>query len=197
MDLIIATNNPHKLSEIKAILGGKFNCFSLKEKGFNQDIAETGNTFLQNAVIKAKTISLAFGCPALADDSGLQVTPLNNQPDIHSAYYAYVGKKAKWQSECDHNANNLKLLNALKGEKNRQAFFTSSVVIYYPSGKILHGQGKVEGEILTAPKGANGFGYDPLFFYQPLNKTFAELSPPEKNTVSHRKLALEQLLSLV
>lgn len=189
MKLIIASNNAHKVSEIKAILG----CFydeilSLREAGIDMDVVEDADTFEGNALKKAREVfAVADADAVLSDDSGLMVDALGGAPGVYSARYAGEGH--------DDAANNAKLLDALKdvpGEK-RTARFRTSVALIRRGMPAVTADGSVEGVILRSPQGENGFGYDPLFYYEPLKKSFAQLTPEEKNSVSHRKRALESL----
>ena len=189
MKLIIASNNAHKVSEIKAILG----CFydeilSLREAGIDMDVVEDANTFEGNALKKAREVfAVADADAVLSDDSGLMVDALGGAPGVYSARYAGEGH--------DDAANNAKLLDALKdvpGEK-RTARFRTSVAPIRRGMPAVTADGSVEGVILHSPQGENGFGYDPLFYYEPLKKSFAQLTPEEKNSVSHRRRALESL----
>ncbi|MBQ9777693.1 MAG: RdgB/HAM1 family non-canonical purine NTP pyrophosphatase, partial [Clostridia bacterium] len=143
-------------------------------------------TFYENALIKAKTVSEALGCDALADDSGLCVEALNGDPGVYSARYA--------GAHGDDAANNALLLKNLEGERNRAAAFVCSLALVFPDGSApIRANGAVEGEILVSPRGEGGFGYDPLFWYDPLGKTLAELTTDEKNAISHRGAAVRQL----
>ncbi|MBQ2662430.1 MAG: XTP/dITP diphosphatase [Clostridia bacterium] len=194
MKLIIASNNAHKVTEIKAILSPFFNeIMTLKEAGINIDVEEDGTTFEENAVKKAVEILAAapFADAAISDDSGLMVDALNGAPGVYSARFAGEG----------HNdeANNKKLLEMLDDVQyeNRTARFVSAVALARKDKPILTAHGSVEGIILRESRGENGFGYDPLFYYEPLNKTFAELSADEKNSLSHRKNALSALYELL
>lgn len=189
MKLIIASNNAHKVSEIKAILG----CFydeilSLREAGIDMDVVEDANTFEGNALKKAREVfAVADADAVLSDDSGLMVDALGGAPGVYSARYAGEGH--------DDAANNAKLLDALKdvpGEK-RTARFRTSVALIRKGMPAVTANGSVEGRILRSSQGENGFGYDPLFYYEPLKKSFAQLTPEEKNSVSHRRRALESL----
>ena len=189
MKLIIASNNAHKVSEIKAILG----CFydeilSLREAGIDMDVVEDANTFEGNALKKAREVfAVADADAVLSDDSGLMVDALGGAPGVYSARYAGEGH--------DDAANNAKLLDALKdvpGEK-RTARIRTSVALIRRGMPAVTANGSVEGRILRSSQGENGFGYDPLFYYEPLKKSFAQLTPEEKNSVSHRRRALESL----
>ena len=186
MELIIASNNAHKVKEIKEILGDFFDgVFSMKEVGVDVDVEETGDTFFANALIKARAISELTGKICLADDSGLRVDYLNGAPGVYSARYA--------GNEHNDDKNIDKLLSALEGVENREANFTSTLVVYYPNGDYIAVDGVTEGEITLERKGTNGFGYDPVFFSYELDKTFGEATDEEKNRVSHRGKALKKL----
>ena len=190
MELVIASNNQNKIKEIRAILGKYFsNITTLNEKNIHQEIPETGTTFLKNALIKARTINKLTNCAAIGDDSGLIVDALNGAPGVYSARYA--------GAECDTKKNNALLLDNLKGEKNRHAYFETCLALVLPDGSEFHTSGTAEGYILTEPKGTNGFGYDPLFFSNVLKKSFAEASSEEKNKVSHRAAALMKMLPIL
>ena len=189
-ELIIASNNKHKIIEIKDILGEFFkNIYSLREKNINVEIEETGKTFEENAIIKAKYISELTGLPALSDDSGLEVEALNGAPGVYSARYA--GEPS------NSDINNKKLLKEMQGKSNRNANFTSVIAICYPNGKIITASGKTYGKILTELQGENGFGYDPLFYSNDLKKSFGLATSEEKNAVSHRGRALQNLKEIL
>ncbi len=187
MKLILASNNAHKLREIKEILGGCFDeIVTLREAGIVHKTVEDGETFLDNARKKAREIAEISGCCALADDSGLCVDALGGAPGVYSARFA--GEHG------DDEANNALLLEKLQGVENRAAHFTCAVVLAYPDGRELSAEGYFYGEIAHAPAGENGFGYDPLFFLPAYGCTSAQLSPEEKNRISHRGNALRALL---
>ena len=192
MKLVLATNNAHKLSEIRQILGNRFEeILSLRDLGITQDVAETGSTLKENAIIKATTIMKLTGLPTLADDTGLMVDALNGEPGVYSARYA--------GEQHDDKANVAKLLKNLepyKG-KERSAHFVTCMVIAYPNGKIKSVEGRTDGEITYSPSGSNGFGYDPVFYSYDLKKVFAEATPEEKNSVSHRGRALAKIIPLI
>ena len=189
MKIAIATNNPNKLREIRAILGGFFDeALSLADLGIDIDIEETGTTLTENALIKARTIRDLTGLPALADDSGLMVDALDGAPGVYSARYA--------GEEHDDKKNNALLLKNLEG-KPRDAKFCSVIALCYPDGRELTAEGSVCGVILEEERGTGGFGYDPLFFSPELGKTFAEATPEQKNSVSHRSRALRAMLELL
>lgn len=190
MNLIIASNNAHKVREIKEILGFRFeNVLSLKEAGIEIDVVEDGSTFLENAYKKAREIKdiSPKGYAVLSDDSGLEVDYLNGAPGVYSARYAGIGH--------DDKQNNDKLLAELAGvaDSERKARFVCAMVLLSDDFPPIEVVGTCEGVILHQPMGEAGFGYDPLFFYEPLGKSFAQLTPQEKNQVSHRSRALEQV----
>lgn len=190
MELVIASNNINKIKEIKNILGDFFeNVYSLKDIGLDVDVEETGKTFFENAMIKAKTICQLTNKVALADDSGLRVDFLNGEPGVYSARYA--------GEEHDDEKNIDKLLLTMEKTIDRKANFTSTIVVYYPNGSYVSADGVVYGEITTERQGTNGFGYDPIFFSYELNKTFGQASDQEKNKVSHRGKALEKIRELL
>lgn len=189
-DLIIASNNQNKIREIKEILGDFFtNIYSLSDKNINVEIEETGSTFEENAIIKAKYIAELTGITALSDDSGLEVNALDGRPGVYSARYA--GKNANTEN------NNAKLLTELDGVTDRRANFTSVIAICYPNGEIITAKGATYGRILEKLEGNNGFGYDPLFFSNDLQKSFGIATSEEKNKVSHRGLALQKMKELL
>ena len=193
MIAVLASNNAHKLEEIRALLSNKFErVCSLADVNIHTDIDETGVTFEENAFIKANTIFDMLGgkYAVLADDSGLCVDALNGAPGVYSARYA--------GEPCDDGKNNRLLLQNLHERekvfpKNRRAYFASVVAAVLPDGRKLCGEGRVYGEVLDEYRGSGGFGYDPLFFCDELGKTFAEASMEEKNTVSHRARAIAAL----
>ena len=188
MKFVLATQNPKKLKEMSAILSDLgVEVVSEADLGVKIEVEETGETFAENSLLKAKAVMEATKLPAIADDSGLCVNALNGGPGVYSARYAGEGH--------DDAANNAKLLDALKdvpGEK-RTAQFRTSVALIRRGMPAVTADGSVEGVILHSPQGENGFGYDPLFYYEPLKKSFAQLTPEEKNSVSHRRRALESL----
>lgn len=190
MKLAIATNNQHKLQEIRAILGDSFEeLLSLKDLGIDVDVEETGKTLEENALIKARAILALSGIATLADDTGLMVDSLRGAPGVYSARYA--------GEEHDDAKNRALLLKNLNGIKDRSAHFATVIALCYPDGKTLTASGRVNGEILLSERGTEGFGYDSLFFSTELGKTFAEASQAEKNSVSHRGRALRAMLELV
>jgi XTP/dITP diphosphohydrolase len=186
MMLVIATGNPGKKAEIRELLEGiPITIKSLNDFGPMPSVEEDGETFDDNAYKKASFISKVLGLPALADDSGLVVDALGGAPGVHSARYA------------GENATDLqrrtKLLDAMKGQTNRKAAFECVISIAVPTGPALTYEARCEGLIAEKPVGENGFGYDPIFYYPPLKKTFAQLTREEKSRVSHRGKALREL----
>ncbi len=190
MDLIVASNNKNKIKEIKEIFKG-FDCNikSLKDINFNCDIEETGTTFEENSLIKARTIYNLYHTAVIADDSGLMVEALNGEPGVYSHRYA--------GPEEDDCANNLKLINNLKGVSNRNAKYVCVITYINALGKVVQTRGEVHGTIIDEAQGNNGFGYDPYFYIESFNRTMAELSLEEKNTISHRSIALNKLKELI
>ena len=178
--IIFASGNQGKIREVKEILK-EYNVIGMKEAGFMGEIEETGKTFHENALIKAKAVSTALNLPALADDSGLCVEALNGAPGIYSARYAGDGVDAH---------NNQLLLKNLENQKNRRAKFVCSLVMYYPNGEIISAEGETYGNILEKITGENGFGYDCVFLSDDLNLSLGLASPQEKNKISHRYRAL-------
>lgn len=188
MKIVAATGNPHKLREIREILAG-MEIVSEAEAGFTDEIEETGKTFTGNALLKARAVAAATGLPALADDSGLCVEALGDAPGVYSARYAALFAPAGWTA-----GNRALLLRNLEGETNRRAYFACAVALVFPDGREVTAEGRSYGEILYAPRGEGGFGYDPLFYSEELKKSFAEAGEEEKNGVSHRGRALRALL---
>jgi XTP/dITP diphosphohydrolase len=189
--LVLASSNPGKLREIAAVLSS-FEVVSQEDLGI-AEAEEPHDTFLENALAKARHASLFAHLPALADDSGLCVPALGGQPGVHSAYYAGPEGDRKERDE----RNNTKLLATLKGD--RRAYYCCVMVMVrsFDDPRPLVAEGTWHGEIALAPRGANGFGYDPLFFLPQLGKTAAELDAVEKNRMSHRGQALAKLIALL
>ena len=184
--LVIATRNKGKTTEIRDLLEGfPITIKNLDDFGPIPEVEEDGETFDDNAYKKSSFTARVLGYPALADDSGLAVDALGGAPGVHSARYA--GPEATDAMRCT------KLLQALDGQTNRKAAFHCVISIAVPSGPALTYEGRCDGTILTEPAGSNGFGYDPVFFYPPLKKTFAQLSLAEKGQVSHRGKALQEI----
>jgi len=186
--LVLATRNRGKIEEFKTLFSGfPIDIKSLNDFGPTPEPSEDGKTFEDNAYKKAHFTARVLGFPALADDSGLVVEALGGQPGVFSARYAGAG--------AGDEANIRKLLKSMEGVRERRAAFECVIVIAVPRGPALVYSGRCEGEIAGDPRGKNGFGYDPVFFYKPLGKTFAELSQMEKNRVSHRGIAMAKLLA--
>ena len=184
--LVIATRNKGKIAEIEDLLKN----FPVKVKNLNDfgtvpPVIEDGNSFDENAYKKASRAARILGLPALADDSGLVVEALSGAPGVHSARYA--GENATDEQRC------AKLLKEMEGKTNRRAAFECVISIAVPTGPALTYEARCQGLIAEQPAGVNGFGYDPIFYYPPLKKTFAELTRKEKSRVSHRGKALSEL----
>ena len=195
MKIVFATNNKNKLSEIRDILGSGFEVMSLAEIGCHEDIPETGDTLLDNAVQKARYVFEKYGYDCFADDTGLEVDALDGEPGVHSARYAEG-------TDHDSNANMDKLLRKLDDETHRSARFRTVIALLQKQqsgesageGSVLHiFEGKVEGSIIKEKRGAEGFGYDPIFMPEGYDKTFAELGLDVKNQISHRARAVKKL----
>ena len=180
-ELILASNNAHKVEEIKSILDD-YKILTLKDIGYYEDIIEDGTTFEENALIKARTIAEYSGKAAIADDSGLSVALLDGRPGVYSARYS---------KEQTDEKNIEKVLSELNGEKS-EAKFVSIIALVRPDGSEVTFRGECHGEIIFEKRGNNGFGYDPIFYVPSLEKTFAELTPEQKNSISHRKESLEK-----
>lgn len=190
MKLIIASNNAHKVREIKEILGDYFRHMStLKEAGLSIDVVEDGTTFEENARKKAEEVLVAAEGydAALADDSGLMVDALSGAPGVYSARYA-----GEQHCDADNNAKLMRDMQSVPDDK-RGCRFVSSIALARRGRETLTVTGTCEGTLLRAPQGENGFGYDPYFYYAPADCSFAELSAEQKNAVSHRHNALEKL----
>ena len=187
MNIILATHNKNKVKEIQNFLSGTFDDLTVitaTEAGFTEDIEENGTTFEENALIKARAVRKE-GAISIADDSGLCVNALDGRPCIFSARYA--------GEPCDDKKNNAKLLSELEPFEDRSAYFVSAIACVLPGGEEFTVRGIANGIMLKSEKGKGGFGYDPLFYFPPLDKTFAQLSREEKNGVSHRGNALRAL----
>jgi XTP/dITP diphosphohydrolase len=186
--LVFATNNAHKLEEVRAVLENKIEIISLNELGCYDDIPETADTLEGNALIKAEYVFNKFGMACIADDTGLEVEALNGEPGVYSARYG--GEP--------HNAqkNMQKLLTNLKGIENRKARFRT-VIVLKDAERQLYFEGTIHGHISETPSGAAGFGYDPVFVPDGYDKSFAELGAELKNKISHRALAVEKLVQFL
>ena len=185
MTFLLASNNEGKLRELRAILSELgFAVISQREAGLDLEAEETGETFFDNAYLKAEAAMLSTGLPAIADDSGLCVDALGGAPGVYSKRYGGEGLE-------DADRNRL-LLKNLENTEQRGARFVSSVVCVFPNGDVVSAEGTVEGAILTVPRGNGGFGYDPVFCVTAVGKSMAELTQEEKNNVSHRGSALRR-----
>ena len=189
MKVVLASKNPHKLVEIDAItrkLG--IELILQSELGVDIDVEETGTTFEENSFIKANAVMQATGLPAMADDSGIVVDALNGEPGVYSARYGFDDTLDDW--------GRLELL--LKNTEHvpdgqRQAKFVAVITLVEPDGRVIQARGEIHGELTREPRGENGFGYDPIFYYPPAGMTTAEMPSEEKNAVSHRGNALKVL----
>lgn len=184
--LVLATRNKGKITELRGLLSG----FDIAIKGLDDftpipEPEEDGRTFEENAFKKASFTATALGLPALADDSGLVVRALGGEPGVHSARYA--GDHASDEDKY------IKLLKEMEDKTDRSAYFECAIVVALPGRQSMTFTGRCYGEIIHEPKGSDGFGYDPVFFYPALNKTFAEIPLKEKNRISHRGMAMGQL----
>ncbi len=191
LEMVLATRNAGKAAELQALLraryGAKITLLTLSEIGFEGDIEETGQTFAENALLKARAAAAASGKIGLGDDSGLVVPALGGAPGIYSARYA--GEHG------NDEKNNALLLQNLSGKTDRRAFFECVLACALPNGENFTVSGRCEGIILESPRGRNGFGYDPLFYVPGLGKTLAEMSGEEKNAISHRGAAVRQFVA--
>ena len=182
--LVFATNNKNKIKEVSEIVGHKFDIVCLDELGCQDDIAETGTTLEENALIKVRYINQKYGVDCFSDDTGLEVDALNGEPGVHSARYAGEDKNSE--------ANIDKLLANLDGKSDRNARFRTVVALII-NGEEHVFEGKVEGRITKSRHGNSGFGYDPVFVPEDKDKTFAELPAEDKNSISHRGRAIKKL----
>ena len=187
MKVVLASKNAHKLVEISRITEKfGFELVLQSQLGVDIDVEETGTTFEENSLPKAKAVMEATGLPALADDSGIAVDALNGEPGVYSARYGFDDSLDDWG----------RLLLLLKNTEHvpdgqRQAQFVCVITMVTPDGKTIQARGEIHGELLREPRGENGFGYDPIFYYPPAGKSTAEMSPEDKNEVSHRANALK------
>ena len=183
MKFILATHNPGKLREMADILSHLgVEVVSLADMGITVEVEETGATFAENAMLKAKAICAASGLPAIADDSGLCVDALNGGPGVYSARYGGEG--------LDDKGRYTLLLNSMRGQTTRAAHFACAIACAFPGGKTLTAEGRCDGAIAFAPLGEGGFGYDPVFLVPEKGKTFGQLTAEEKSEISHRGRAL-------
>lgn len=185
MKMVLASKNAHKLAELRAILSAQGVEVVLEsDVGVDVDVEETGTTFEENALLKARAVMEASGLPAIADDSGLCVDALGGAPGVYSARYG--------GPELDDKGRYKLLLDNMRGMLDRRCRFVSCICCCFPNGDVLTARGECPGTLAYAPKGEDGFGYDPVFFVPSLKKTFAQLTHEEKNAISHRGAALAQ-----
>ena len=190
MKFVLATANKGKISEMREILATlSIEVVSQAEVGLALEVAETGTTFMENALLKAQAVCAASGLPAIADDSGLMVEVLGGEPGVYSSSF---GGEALNDSE-----RYAYLLKKMENMEQRDAKFVCTIVCVFPDGEIISAQGECLGEILRTPRGSGGFGYDPVFLVQGTDKSMAELSSEEKNAVSHRGMAIRAFVSLL
>lgn len=189
MKLVFATNNAHKLEEIRAMLGSDMEVLSLSDIDCHDDIPETADTLEGNALIKARWVKERYGFDCFADDTGLEVTALGGAPGVHTARYAYPDRH-------DPEANTQKLLSELNGATDRSAQFRTAIALILDGEEHLF-EGVVKGFISTEKRGTEGFGYDPVFMPEDLGRTFAELGTEVKNRISHRARAVAQLVGFL
>ena len=189
MQIVLATHNKGKMSEINNLLSSSYEVLTLDHFPSIKEIPETGKTLKENAFIKARTVFEMTGLPSLADDTGLEVESLGGDPGVYSARYA--GEQASYQDNCEKLLKNMMRVP----KEDREAKFRT-VIAYKDDYRELSCDGSVKGEIAQSPKGSFGFGYDSVFYYPPLEKTFAELSEEVKNSISHRGRALRKFLLL-
>jgi len=185
---IIASNNAHKVSEIQLLIGSDFTLKTLADIGFTEDIEETGDTLVENALIKARHIYAIYQQNCFADDSGLEIDALNGAPGVYSARYA--------GEPVNHQKNNEKVLAALLGKSNRNAAFRTVIALIFEGQEFIF-EGKIEGKITESLKGNNGFGYDPIFQPNGYEQCFAEMSLSEKTQISHRGIAVAKLAAFI
>ncbi len=186
--IVFATNNQHKLSEIKNILGNDFEIISLKELGFTKDIPETGETLAENAAQKSHFIYDRFHLDCFSDDTGLEVEALDGAPGVYSARYA--------GEDCSYDDNVNKLLKELGNSQNRKAAF-KTVISLIIDGKEYQFEGRIDGSVTTEKHGSGGFGYDPVFLPDGYRQTFSEMDATLKNKISHRGKATAKLVDFL
>ncbi len=187
MKVVLASKNPHKLVEIKKITDRfDIDLVLQSELGVDIDVEETGTTFEENSFLKANAVMQATGLPALADDSGIAVDALDGAPGVYSARYGF-------DETLDDRGRMMLLLKNTEAvpDGQRQAKFVCVITLVTPAGQTIQARGEIHGELTRAPKGENGFGYDPIFYYPPAGMTTAEMAPEDKNEVSHRGVALQ------
>lgn len=188
IQLVFATNNAHKLEEVRAIVGNRVNLLSLNDINCHEDIDETGLTLEENALIKSKYVKDNYNFNCFGDDTGLEVEALNGAPGVFSARYAGDAHNSE--------ANMLKLLKEMEGKENRNAQFRTVISLILDNKEYLF-EGVIKGRIATEKKGENGFGYDPIFIPDGYDKTFAELGNDIKNEISHRAIATQRLCTFL
>ena len=190
MKYVLATANPGKIREMQEILSGiGIEAVSREELGIDIEIEETGTTFYENALLKARAICEESGLPAIADDSGIAVDALGGAPGVYSS--SYGGDDLDNDGRCEF------LLKSIEKMEQRGAKFVCTIVCAYPDGKVISAQGECSGKLALSPRGSNGFGYDPIFIADGKDKTMAELPPDEKNAISHRGKAIRALCTLI
>lgn len=189
--LVFATGNQGKVNEFRQMLGNDYEICSMKDLGVEVDIVEDGSTFEENAIIKARTVMEATGEMVLADDSGFEVDYLNREPGIYSA--RFMGE------DTPYSIKNAELLRRCEGvpEEKRDARFVCVIACAYPDGTVETATGVIEGKLAHEPKGENGFGYDPIFYLPERGCTTGELEPEEKNAISHRGIAIRNMVKLL
>ena len=190
--LVVASSNPGKIRELQHIFGGYYTVVPMSATGFSAHIDENATTFEGNAAIKAEAVCAATGLPTLADDSGLTVEALDGEPGVYSARYAMLNGEGNGDAD-----NNTLLLRRMKNKKWRDCAFECAIALARPGEKTLIARGSCPGVLLEELRGTGGFGYDPLFLYEPLGKTFAEVTDEEKNAISHRAIACEKMLAIM
>jgi XTP/dITP diphosphohydrolase len=188
VELCFATNNPHKIQEVQAILAGRHTILGLADIGCTEELLEEQDTIPGNSFQKADYVFRTYNVPCFADDSGLEVEALNGAPGVHSAYFAGPQRS--------HQDNMNLVLSKLNNAKNRRAQFRTVITLVTPS-MTQQFEGTLNGTILTEKRGAGGFGYDPIFLPDGYNKTLAEMSAEEKNQISHRARAIAQLVEFL
>lgn len=187
-DIVFATNNAHKLEEVRQIVGERFCVLSLKEINCHDDIPETAETLEGNALIKARWIKERYGFDCFADDTGLMVDALGGAPGVHTARYA--------GDDCNSEKNVSKMLSELEGVEERNAHFSTVIALIYEGQEVVM-EGRVDGIIATKRGGNGGFGYDPIFIPDGYDITFAEMPAREKNAISHRGRAMQKLMAVL
>lgn len=188
MKIVFATNNSHKLHEIRKITEGKVEILSLSDINCHEEIPETGRTLEENALMKARFIKDNFGFDCFADDTGLEVDALNGAPGVYSSRYA--------GEECSPQNNMQKMLREMQGKENRKALFRTVIALLL-NEKLYFFEGEIKGEIIHEKRGTAGFGYDPIFLPEGYDKTFAELGDDVKNEISHRAIATGKLIDFL